>query len=207
MDAKYRQIRLGNEKFQARVYGHAAGKALLLGTGWQENADGTHLELTERTPVFDAAAKALDQRLRGPGDHFLKDMPLVRCKGGRLEPSSGESLGKARAIALYFSAHWCPPCRAFTPVLADFYEEVQDQGLEIVFVSSDRSPADMAQYMKELHGDWPAVALEAGAQLKATYGVRGIPKLVVVRPDGSVITEDGRSDVVRLGPAAVSRWV
>lgn len=25
-------------------------------------------------------------------------------------------------VLIYFSAHWCPPCRAFTPVLKDFYE-------------------------------------------------------------------------------------
>jgi thiol-disulfide isomerase/thioredoxin len=31
------------------------------------------------------------------------------------------TLQDRKIIAYYFSAHWCPPCRLFTPVLADFY--------------------------------------------------------------------------------------
>ena len=30
-------------------------------------------------------------------------------------------LQEKKIICYYFSAHWCPPCRNFTPILADFY--------------------------------------------------------------------------------------
>ena len=29
---------------------------------------------------------------------------------------------EAPLIGIYFSAHWCPPCRGFTPVLSEFYK-------------------------------------------------------------------------------------
>ena len=32
----------------------------------------------------------------------------------------------AEIICLFFSAMWCPPCRAFTPVLCEFYEQAND---------------------------------------------------------------------------------
>lgn len=35
--------------------------------------------------------------------------------------SAQEALDEVDIICYYFSAHWCPPCRQFTPVLADFY--------------------------------------------------------------------------------------
>lgn len=44
---------------------------------------------------------------------------LVRRDGTKASPSD---LDDVPVVALYFSAHWCPPCRAFTPVLQEFYE-------------------------------------------------------------------------------------
>ena len=59
-------------------------------------------------------------------------------------------------VGLYFSAHWCPPCRQFTPVLADFHKELQEEDaeFEIVFVSFDRTEGDLKKYIAEAHGDW-----------------------------------------------------
>jgi len=34
-----------------------------------------------------------------------------------------DDLKNLKAILIYFSAHWCPPCRGFTPVLAKNYKE------------------------------------------------------------------------------------
>ncbi len=36
----------------------------------------------------------------------------------------------------------------------DFYEELEDEDFEIVFVSFDRSKEDLASYLAEAHGDW-----------------------------------------------------
>ncbi|VDN26951.1 unnamed protein product [Gongylonema pulchrum] len=91
-----------------------------------------------------------------------------------------------KVVALYFSAHWCPPCRQFTPILKEFYEEVDGEQLEIVFVSLDHSADDLNAYVKESHGD---------CKLKSKYNVTGIPMLIVVKPNGDIITKNGRADV------------
>ena len=92
--------------------------------------------------------------------------------------------------------------------MTEFYREVSDE-LEFVFVSSDRTPEDMISYMKESHGDWCGVEHNSALanELKQKYGVQGIPMLVVVKKDGTVVTKDGRSNVVSKPPKqAVDGW-
>jgi len=134
--------------------------------------------------------------------------------GQKLQKADGQAVtaevalaGKA-VVCFYFSAHWCPPCRQFTPILKDFYEEVAENGLEIIFVSSDRSAAEMTSYMKESHGDWLAIEHDSNlAQaLKTKFGISGIPALIVCRSDGTLITKSGRQDVQTAGPQALQRW-
>jgi len=65
-------------------------------------------------------------------------------------------------VGLYFSAHWCPPCRGFTPELVKFYQVVKQKfgdKLEIVFVSSDRSESDWKGYFSEM--PWLAIPFSA----------------------------------------------
>jgi thiol-disulfide isomerase/thioredoxin len=37
-----------------------------------------------------------------------------------------EEVMKAKVVAFYFSAAWCPPCRGFTPILSKFYDAVNE---------------------------------------------------------------------------------
>ena len=32
---------------------------------------------------------------------------------------------EGKVIGIYFSAHWCPPCRGFTPKLVEWYGKVK----------------------------------------------------------------------------------
>lgn len=90
----------------------------------------------------------------------------------------------SKATLLYFSAHWCGPCRQFTPLLRTFHDLATSAGaqLEIVFVSSDRSDRDMTEYYHSAHGDWPAVPFFSQQRqfLSNHFGVRGIPALILL---------------------------
>merc|ERR1719265_1756932 len=110
-----------------------------------------------------------------------------------------EAISKAsgKAIGLYFSAHWCPPCRGFTPKLVKFYKEGLGENMEIFFVSSDRDKETFDKYFAEM--PWKALPFEKRQEketLSQAFGVSGIPALVVLNNDGTLITTEGRSKVV-----------
>ena len=63
-------------------------------------------------------------------------------------------------VMVYFSAHWCPPCRMFTPKLAAMYRQLEQSGqpFEIVFVSGDKDAAAMKDYFASM--PWTAVPFD-----------------------------------------------
>eukprot|EP00413_Alexandrium_margalefii_P031042 CAMPEP_0204559914 /NCGR_PEP_ID=MMETSP0661-20131031/32303_1 /ASSEMBLY_ACC=CAM_ASM_000606 /TAXON_ID=109239 /ORGANISM="Alexandrium margalefi, Strain AMGDE01CS-322" /LENGTH=154 /DNA_ID=CAMNT_0051567187 /DNA_START=69 /DNA_END=533 /DNA_ORIENTATION=+ len=127
---------------------------------------------------------------------------LVDLLGGELLGKSGtvkteEALAGKKFVMLYFSAHWCPPCRGFTPQLAAKYQaSAAENQIEVVFVSSDQDEGGFTNY----YNDMPWLALpfadrDRKAKLGEKYGVRGIPTLVVLDGAGELVTTEGRAQV------------
>lgn len=138
------------------------------------------------------------------------DWPFVPPTAADILSKSGLVTGKGEAVplpsaappgsflALYFSAHWCPPCRGFTPKLAAAYKKVKAGGakLEVAFVSSDRDKEGFDEYFAEM--PWLAVPFEdrdAKAKLSALFEVRGIPTLILLDDKLRLVNPDARGAV------------
>jgi nucleoredoxin len=118
---------------------------------------------------------------------------LVRISNGGLVRADDESLASKKLIAVYFSAHWCPPCRKFTPELVDYYNRVAPQHpeFELIFFSLDRSNYAMQNYMVETKMPWPAIDYQKleNKQAIKKYAGRAIPCLVLLDSTGKVISD------------------
>ncbi len=122
---------------------------------------------------------------------------LVSALGPVLVNASGEEapsslLSQKDYVLLYFSAEWCPPCRQFTPLLTDFYEEYSEKGsLEVVFFSVDRSADDMYAYMQGYDMNWLAVPYDRRNEsgLAGTFNVRSVPRLLALDGEGRVVKD------------------
>ncbi|XP_053987533.1 nucleoredoxin-like isoform X1 [Hylaeus volcanicus] len=129
----------------------------------------------------------------------LEDGPLLPC-GARdsNEPMLHEELRHCYK-GVYFSAHWCPPCKAFTPQLVDTYQRIRERGhdFEVIFVSSDRSEESYNVYIESM--PWlriPFSQEERRRKLARALDVQAIPTLVILDPRDNIITLDGRAELI-----------
>ena len=128
-----------------------------------------------------------------------------------LDPSDrkvSSSILKDKYVGLYFSASWCGPCRSFTPELIKFRNQHQEN-FEVVLIGGDGSPKAQSKYIKKYEMPWLAMenqsdgAKTASEKLKVQY----IPYLVILDPEGNVVSKDGVSEIRAKGNDAVKSWI
>lgn len=130
---------------------------------------------------------------------------LKKMERGSLRRFKAEESGrKPEYFAFYHSAHWCPPCRKFTPKLVEWYKKTAAtyNNFELVFVSHDRSEDAMEGYMEEMGMPWPALEFEVRPDFAESTG-NGIPALVVVDSSGKRILDSFDDKGNYLGPTYV----
>jgi len=129
--------------------------------------------------------------------------PFIKMLGETLVSASGEiptakALEGKECVMFYFSAHWCPPCKMFTPQLANHYKTLKEKNkaVEVIFVSSDRDEDAFNEYFAEM--PWlalPFSARELKAKLSSKFKVSGIPTLCLLDASGNCYSTNGRSAV------------
>jgi thiol-disulfide isomerase/thioredoxin len=121
-------------------------------------------------------------------------------------PTADALAGKV--VLLYFSAHWCGPCRAFTPQLVTLYQlaKMKKRDIEVVFCSADHSEDEFESYYKE-HMPWLAIPYDEDSReaLPGMFKVSGIPRLVVLAPSGKVLVDNAGGHPLTLD--SVDSWI
>jgi len=93
---------------------------------------------------------------------------------------------RGKHVIVDFWATWCGPCRREMPHLKALYESHKD-GLRVVAVSLDTDMEALATYLKDQKIDWENLVGDAARDMATRYGVRGIPTMMLLDPEGKVL--------------------
>ncbi|KAJ8758991.1 hypothetical protein K2173_003229 [Erythroxylum novogranatense] len=149
--------------------------------------------------MAESAANAISQELPSLLSSDERDF-LINSKGDEVKISN--LVGKI--VALYFSASWCPPCRRFTPVLMEVYEQLSSKGnFEVVFISSDRDDDSFNAYFTKM--PWLAIPFADSVirkHVKELFKVTGIPNLHIFDSDGKISSNQGVNIIKDYGAEA-----
>ncbi|KAG2568626.1 probable nucleoredoxin 3 [Panicum virgatum] len=126
----------------------------------------------------------------------LAGVESLLSNGGKELPLSSI---EGKMTWLFFSAHWCRPCRNFTPKLVQIYTMLRNtnKNIEIIFISLDHDEASFLDHFKSM--PWLALPFNTSLRRKlcSHFGIEHIPALIPlsVTPSGGLGFED---DVVKL---------
>lgn len=88
-----------------------------------------------------------------------------------------------------FWASWCPYCIKKLPEMAALYDKWKDNGLEIVGVAVRDTPDDSKAAVNKHNINWQVI-LNTQRKPYDIYGLSGIPHLMLIGPDGKIVSRD-----------------
>ena len=92
-----------------------------------------------------------------------------------------ESL-RGRPVLLTFWASWCGPCRQELPELEKLVGELAGEGLVLITINMDQTPAMGARFLQQNDIDVPAFRMDPRAL--AQLGVKALPTNVLLDREG-----------------------
>lgn len=138
----------------------------------------------EPTPMDSATAEILFSIGMSPFENRIpsEDFLLSMLGGGENNLDSY----RGKVVFLNFWATWCPPCREEMPSMQVLYDELADDGLEILAVNVLEDEATVSAFVEENGFTYP-VMLDRQGRVAMRYAVRAYPTTYLLDRDGKVI--------------------
>jgi len=93
---------------------------------------------------------------------------------------------RGKVVFLNFWATWCPPCREEMPSMQLLYDELREEGLEILAVNVLENRETAQEFIDEQGFTYP-VLLDRDGRVMLRYGVRAYPTTYMIDREGYVI--------------------
>ena len=99
---------------------------------------------------------------------------------------------KDRLVLLIFSTTWCPHCRTTIPYLKEIHQKYKDRGLVIFNIDIMESQKRVSSFATKYKLPY-RVLLDKRGEVAKSYGIRGVPTLILVNKEGTIVCRQCRS--------------
>ena len=117
------------------------------------------------------------------------DFKMKTPDGKNFQFSKWTKANKGKTVVLDFWASWCPDCRKDAPEVVRLYEKYRQYGVEFIGISMDTDVEAWKKAIEKYGIKYPQVSelkKFKETDIAKAYGVKWIPSMVVVGPDGQV---------------------
>jgi len=93
---------------------------------------------------------------------------------------------KGKVVLLNFWATWCGPCRVEMPSMEIVYQDLKDEGFEILAISSDPQGSIVTRPFVESKALTFPILHDADYRVSGTYGIRTLPMSFLIDRQGTL---------------------
>ncbi|MEG2755044.1 MAG: TlpA disulfide reductase family protein [Mucinivorans sp.] len=137
---------------------------------------------------------AVNRENTSQGKMFV-DFEAVTLDGSATKLS--DYVGNGKYVLVDFWASWCGPCRAEIPVINEVYQTYKDKGLIVLSVNVWDSKKECEKSIIDLGMNWNHIACFDNQAPTDTYGINGIPHIILFAPDGTIEARELRGDELK----------
>ena len=123
------------------------------------------------------------------------DLDLLEGEAMTATKLSQHIAGKVALID--FWASWCGPCRGEIPNIAEMHKKYADTGVVVIGLNVWDKPDAQRKTIETMNMTWLQLA-DTTKVATDTYGVNGIPQIMLIGKDGTILARDLRGEAIEV---------